>query len=144
MPVLQLVFAAVSSHLTYDPRNGGHLGRGWSRNRKGHEPGCQWVHGRCTVVYARKQFLVYVLQAVIPASSRSFRRDTKRIAGAVTRNVGIRAYGGQDKMRSVDKVAVSGVAGSAAGAVAGLARKFDCKGCLQKPGISLFERRWPG
>ncbi|KAG5934358.1 hypothetical protein E4U53_000710 [Claviceps sorghi] len=39
-----------------------------------------------------------------------------------TRNVGIRAYGGEDKMRPVDKVAVSGVAGSSAGAVAGLAR----------------------
>ncbi|KAG5986109.1 hypothetical protein E4U43_005664 [Claviceps pusilla] len=41
---------------------------------------------------------------------------------SVTRNVGIRAYGGEDKMRPIDKVAVSGVAGSSAGAVAGLAR----------------------
>ncbi|KAG6020657.1 hypothetical protein E4U41_002769 [Claviceps citrina] len=39
-----------------------------------------------------------------------------------TRSVGIRAYGGEDKMRPLDKVAVSGVAGSSAGAVAGLAR----------------------
>ncbi|KAK2589938.1 hypothetical protein QQS21_012383 [Conoideocrella luteorostrata] len=39
-----------------------------------------------------------------------------------TRTVGIRAYGGEDKMRRMDKVVVSGVAGSAAGAVAGLAR----------------------
>ncbi|KAG6004471.1 hypothetical protein E4U21_001043 [Claviceps maximensis] len=39
-----------------------------------------------------------------------------------TRNVGIRAYGGEDKMRPLEKVAVSGVAGSSAGAVAGLAR----------------------
>ncbi|KAG5971321.1 hypothetical protein E4U55_001269, partial [Claviceps digitariae] len=38
-----------------------------------------------------------------------------------TRNVGIRAYGGQDKMRPMDKVAVSGVAGCSAGGVAGLA-----------------------
>ncbi|KAG6000106.1 hypothetical protein E4U54_001557 [Claviceps lovelessii] len=41
---------------------------------------------------------------------------------SVTRNVGIRAYGGEDKMRPMDKVAVSGMAGSSAGAVAGLAR----------------------
>lgn len=39
-----------------------------------------------------------------------------------TRGVGIRAYGGEEKMRPMDKVAVSGVAGSTAGAVAGLAR----------------------
>lgn len=43
---------------------------------------------------------------------------------SVTRNVGIRAYGGEDKMRPMDKVAVSGMAGSSAGAVAGLARAY--------------------
>lgn len=42
---------------------------------------------------------------------------------AVTRSVGIKVYGGEDKMKSIDKVAVSGLAGSTAGAVAGLARK---------------------
>ncbi|KAG6312676.1 hypothetical protein E4U22_001640, partial [Claviceps purpurea] len=37
-----------------------------------------------------------------------------------TRSVGIRAYGGEDKMRPIDKVAVSGVAGSSVGAISGL------------------------
>ncbi|OAQ62400.1 beta-ketoacyl synthase [Pochonia chlamydosporia 170] len=39
-----------------------------------------------------------------------------------TRSVGIKVYGGEDKMTSIDKVGVSGLAGSTAGAVAGLAR----------------------
>lgn len=48
----------------------------------------------------------------------------------VTRSVGMKAYGGEDKMTSMNKVAVSGLAGSTAGAVAGLARMcivpFSC------------------
>lgn len=43
----------------------------------------------------------------------------------VTRSVGIKVYGGEDKMTSIDKVGVSGLAGSTAGAVAGLARKYS-------------------
>ncbi|QUC22015.1 uncharacterized protein UV8b_06256 [Ustilaginoidea virens] len=39
-----------------------------------------------------------------------------------SRSVGIAAYGGENNMRPVDKVVVSGVAGSAAGAIAGLVR----------------------
>ncbi|KAG5945350.1 hypothetical protein E4U60_005296 [Claviceps pazoutovae] len=39
-----------------------------------------------------------------------------------TRSVGIRAYGDEDKMRPIDKVAVSGVAGSSVGAISGLLR----------------------
>lgn len=42
----------------------------------------------------------------------------------VTRSVGIRAYGGEDKMRPIDKVAVSGVAGSSVGAISGLLREY--------------------
>ncbi|OAA38342.1 hypothetical protein NOR_06732 [Metarhizium rileyi] len=39
-----------------------------------------------------------------------------------TRSVGVKFYGGHDKITSTERVAVSGLAGSTAGAVAGLAR----------------------
>ncbi|KID97659.1 hypothetical protein MAJ_06337, partial [Metarhizium majus ARSEF 297] len=39
-----------------------------------------------------------------------------------TRSVGIKVYGGEERMTTTDKVCVSGLAGSTAGAVAGLAR----------------------
>lgn len=45
-------------------------------------------------------------------------------AHAVTRSVGIKVCGGEERMTTTDKVCVSGLAGSTAGAVAGLAREY--------------------
>lgn len=75
------------------------------------------------MVHAWKQLLVYVTACI---SGVHFQGIQSMLTHdhAVTRSVGIRAYGGEEKMQPMDKVAVSGVAGSTAGAVAGLARKW--------------------